>query len=147
MKNLIKTLKTKNLTLALAESCTSGYASYLITKTPGASKVFKGGTIVYSLESKNKLFKIPKSALIKAQGVSKEIALALAKGVRKKFNADIGAAITGFAGPSDKKTGIVFIAIAAKTKTTAKKLIIDGSRDTVRKQASLALINLIYELL
>ena len=57
-KDLITTLKQNNLTLALAESVTGGYASYLLTKVAGSSTVFKGAAIVYSLDSKNNLFKI-----------------------------------------------------------------------------------------
>lgn len=147
MKNLINILKKKNLTLALAESCSAGYASYLLTKTPGASKVFKGGVIAYSLESKNKFFKIPLSTLKKTQGVSKETALTLAKGVKKLLKADIGGAIVGFAGPNDKKTGLCFIAAAAKNKSTVKKLTLKGSRGDIRKKASFLLLNLICEII
>ncbi len=156
LKKLIVTLKEKGKTLALAESCSGGYASYLLTKIPGASLVFKGAVIVYSLDTKNKLFKIPFSLLKKTQGVSKEIALKLAVRVRKKLNADIGASIVGFAspersrrtGPKTKrgvKIGTTFIAFSSKNKREAKKIIIKGSRDIVRKKASTHLINLIYK--
>ncbi len=99
LKKLITALGKRKKSLALAESCSGGYASYLLTKTPGASAVFKGAVITYSLEAKNKFFKVPYPLLKKTQGVSKEVALKLAKEVRKKFNADIGASIVGFAGP------------------------------------------------
>jgi len=155
-RKLIVTLKEKGKTLALAESCSGGYASYLLTKIPGASKVFKGAVVVYSLDTKNKLFKIPFSLLKKTQGVSKEIALKLAIRVRKKLNADIGASIVGFAspersrraGPETKKgikVGTIFIAYSSKNKEEVKKIIIKGSRDSVRKKASAHLINLIYK--
>ena len=148
LEKLLTSLKTKKLTIALAESCTAGYASYLLTKTPGASRVFKGSTIVYSLDAKNKLFKIGPSLLRKTQGVSSEIALILAKEARKKFNADIGASIVGFAGPQVKKgvkAGTVFIALSYKSGSTIEKVIIKGNRDMVRKKASSFLVNLIYE--
>jgi len=148
VKKLIITLKEKGKTLALAESCSGGYASYLLTKIPGASLVFKGAAVVYSLEAKNKLFKIPSSLLKKTRGVSKEVALKLAVRVRKKFNSDIGASIVGFAGPGIKKgtkTGTTFIAYSSKNKKEAKKIIIKGSRDIVRKKASARLIDLIYK--
>ncbi len=148
LKKLIVTLKEKGQTLALAESCSGGYASYLLTKIPGASEVFKGAVVVYSLEAKNKLFKIPSSLLKKTQGVSKEVALKLAIRVRKKFNSDIGGSIVGFAGPKTKtgvKAGTTFIAFSNKTKQKAKKIIIKGSRDIVRKKTSAYLIDLIYK--
>ena len=148
IKKLIITLKEKNQTLALAESCSGGYASYLLTKISGASEVFKGATIVYTLEAKNKLFKIPFSLLEKTQGVSKEVALKLATRVRKKLNADIGASIVGFAGPGTKKgikIGTTFMAFSSKNKQKGKKIIIKGSRDSIRKKASAGLIDFIYK--
>lgn len=164
LKKLIVTLKEKGKTLALAESCSGGYASYLLTKVPGASEVFKGAVVVYSPEVKNKLFKIPSSLLKKTQGVSKEIALKLAIRVRKKLNADIGASIVGFAGPTTTlrtsteqsrsagpgtkkgiKVGTTFIAYSSKNKKEVKKIIIKGNRDSVRKKASILLIDFIYQ--
>jgi PncC family amidohydrolase len=147
-KKLITKLAKEKLTITLAESITGGYASYLLTKTPGSSKVFKGGFIVYSLDAKEKLFNLQLSLLTKAQGVSKEIALNLAKKVRKKLNSNIGASIVGFAGPSAKnrvKVGTTYLAVASAKGVTAKKYIIKGSRDAVRKNASKLLINFIYE--
>ena len=146
-ERLIKSLRKERLSLALAESCSSGYASYLLTKTPGASKVFKGTIIVYSLYSKNKFFHIPYSLLEKKQGVSGRIALTLAKKVKDIFKTDIGAAIVGFAGPKAQKgvkVGTTFLAVSAKKDTVIKK-IIKGSRDQVRKKASHLLLDLIYE--
>ena len=147
LKLLIEKLKARNLSVAVAESCTGGYASYLLTKIPGSSRVFKGGVIVYSLDAKKSLFKIPCQLLEKNQGVSKEIARRLAKKVREKLNSDIGSSIVGFAGPAAKKgvkTGTVFIAIHYRKHTVSKRLVIKGNRDTVRKKASHLLINLLY---
>lgn len=148
LKNLINTLKLKKLTLALAESCTGGFASYLITKTPGASAVFKAGVVVYTLEAKNKLFNLPLKNLQKYGGVSEKIAIILAKKVRKKFAADIGGAIVGFAGPGAKrgvKVGTVFLALNFKNTTISQKAVIKGKRDVVRKKASNILIDLLYK--
>ncbi|MCF7907861.1 MAG: CinA family protein [Candidatus Omnitrophica bacterium] len=143
LKKLTTSLAKNKLTLALAESASGGYASYLLTKTPGASKVFKGSLVVYSLDTKNKLFKIPKSTLKKTQGVSNNIAVKLAKGVRKKLESDIGASLVGFAGPKSKKdtkTGTIFIAISYKNTLLSRKLILKGSRDQIRKKAANILI-------
>ena len=132
--------------MALAESISAGFASYLITKTPGASKVFKGGIIVYSLEAKAKFFKIPQTTLKKYDGVSEDIALILAKRIKKLFRSDIGAAIVGFAGPRTKKgvkVGTVFIGLSFKNILISQKKVIKGSRDAIRKKASQLLINLI----
>ena len=145
-EKLISQLRKQKLSIALAESCSGGYASYLLTKTAGASEVFRGAIIVYSLSSKNKFFSIPLNTLKPTQGVSKNIVITLAKKVKKKFNTDIGAAIVGFAGPKTKKgvkAGTVFIGISLAKKILSKKIVIKGSRDQVRKKASSTLIDLL----
>lgn len=147
-EKLISALKKKKLSLALAESCSGGYVSYSLTKTPGASKVFKGSIVVYSLSSKNKFFNISPGILKKTQGVSEDIAITLAKKVKKKFDSDVGASIVGFAGPGAKKgikVGTVFIGLSIKAKCFSKKIIIKGTRDQVRKRASSYLIDLLYK--
>ncbi len=157
-EKLVSKLKQQNLNIALAESCSAGYASYSLTKTPGASKVFKGSIVVYSLYSKRKFFKIPSSLLEKTQGVSADIAITLAKKVKKEFNSDIGASIVGFAGPSttlktnpttgkSKKVGTVFLGLSIKNKNISKKEIIKGNRDQIRKKASSLLLELIHKTL
>lgn len=147
-KKLITTLKKRKLTLAAAESCSGGYLSYLLTKTPGSSKVFKGGLITYSLEAKNKFFRIPSLLLRKTDGVSKEIASALAERVKKLFTTDLGVSIVGFAGPKTKKgikKGTVFVGIADKKNILVLEAIIKGNRDTVRKKVSQLLLSLLYK--
>ncbi len=148
LKKLVKALKDKELTISIAESMTGGYVSYLLTKTPGASEIFKGGYIVYSLDTKEKLFNIKPSLLKKTQGVSKTMASALSEKVRKKLKADIGAAIVGFAGPTTKKgvkVGTTYLAVATTKGVKTKKYVLKGSRDIVRKKAAELLINFIYE--
>ena len=148
LKKLITALKKNNLTISVAESCTGGYVSYLLTKIPGSSKVFKSGVVVYSLGAKNKLLGIPYQLLKYTEGVSEKVAQLLSERVRKKFNTDIGASVVGFAGPRARtgvKTGTVFLSVSFNKKTIVEKTIIKGSRDTVRKEASRILIELIYK--
>lgn len=150
LAKLIRTLKKKKLTIAVAESCSGGYLAYLLTKIPGSSKVFKAGIVVYSLDAKNTLFKIPKAKLEKSQGVSREIGLILAKRVAKKLNSDLGASIVGFAGPDAKgrvKPGTVHLGISYRRKTFSKKIVIKGNRDSVRKESSRIMIKLISQII
>ncbi|MCM8831186.1 MAG: CinA family protein [Candidatus Omnitrophica bacterium] len=150
LKNLISLCRKKKITISCAESCSGGYLSYLLTKIAGSSEVFKGSIVAYSLEAKNKFFGIKKSLLKKTQGVSKKIAVSLAKSVRLLFNTNIGCSIVGFAGPTSKtklKVGTVFISVANEYKTIAKKEIIKGKRDKVRKKASLDALEMIFEIL
>lgn len=147
-ENVIQLLKRKKITISLVESCTAGYASYLLTKVPGSSKVFKGGIIPYTLEVKNKFFKIPLPLLKKTQGVSSSIALVLARDIRRLYKSDVGASVVGFAGPGARmgvKAGTTFIAVCSRTKARVKKIIIKGNRDMVRKRASMLLLAFVYE--
>lgn len=149
-KKIFKILKNKNLTLAAAESETAGYLSYLLTKTPGSSNTFKGSFIVYSLDSKNKLFKLPEKLLKKTQGVSPEIAAYLAEKIRKKLKSSIGISIVGFAGPTakkGKKVGTTFIAISDKEKIFVTGAVINGTRDKVRKETAKFTIEILYQYL
>ena len=148
LSQLITVLKNKRKTLAVAESCSGGYLSYIVTKIPGSSKVFKGGIIAYSLESKHTFFGIHAALLNKTQGVSEKVSRLLAEKVRQLFKSGIGASIVGFAGPGAKKgvkTGTVFISVADQNGTETKKAVINGPRDTVRKKASNLAVNLIYK--
>ncbi|MFH1876867.1 MAG: CinA family protein [Candidatus Omnitrophota bacterium] len=145
-EHIVKLLAQRNLTVAAAESCTGGYASYLLTRTPGSSKVYKGGLIAYSLSSKNKFFKLSAARLEQTQGVSAEICMMLAKKVRLLFKSDIGLAVVGFAGPAAGQhfaAGTVFIALAHERTITVKRIIIHGNRNHVRVQASLGLLALL----
>lgn len=150
IKKLITILKKENLTIASAESLTGGYLSYLLTKIPGSSKVFKGGVVIYSLEAKNKFFKIPLAELQEAQGVSANICKNLAIRVKKLFNSKIGVALVGFAGPKAKlgvKVGTVFMAISNKDKTIVAKWVLKGTRNQIQQQASQRIIKVLYEIL
>ncbi len=146
LNRLLNLLKKRKLTLATAESASGGYVSYLLTKIPQSSKIFKGGLIVYSLDSKHSFFKLPLAYLKKTQGVSKEIAATLAIKVRKKLQADIGLSIVGFAGPNapKEKKGLLFIAISDEDSTLSFKVQIKGTRDLLRRKVSILLLELLY---
>jgi nicotinamide-nucleotide amidase len=147
-ENIVEIFKKRKLSIAVVESCTAGYFSYLITKTPGSSQIFKGSIIAYSPQIKKKFFQISELSLKKSKGVSEEISLILAKKIRRLFNADVGVSIVGFAGPKSRKgvkVGTVFISIVDKNGAETRKIYIKGSRDVVRKKSSLFLINLLIK--
>ncbi|MBN2483131.1 MAG: CinA family protein [Candidatus Omnitrophica bacterium] len=149
MKKIIKILRSQEETIALAESVTGGYASYLLTKTPGSSEVFKLGAVVYSLFAKEKLLRLSKKHLLKTNGVSPLTVKLLAQAVKKKARSSIGAAIVGYAGPEAPKgqKGIVHMAVSTGAKTVVKSQKFRGPRDTVRKKAAQALITFIGEVI
>jgi nicotinamide-nucleotide amidase len=134
-----KILKEKQLTLAVAESCTGGLLGGEITSTEGSSVYFKGGVIVYSNDSKINLLKVNPETIEKFGAVSKETALELAENVRKIFATDYGLSITGIAGPGgatpDKPVGTVWIGISDKVKSEAKLFTFVHDRAVNRERA------------
>ena len=144
-----KFLLRQNLTLGLAESCTGGLLGNLITKVPGSSRYFYGSIVSYSNLVKKKILKVPRTTLKKFGAVSPEVALKMAKGVRKATKSKIGLSITGIAGPGGgteaKPVGLVFIGLSTKIDNIVKEFHFKGSRETVKERASLAALNLLRE--
>lgn len=133
-------LMRKKLKLAIAESCTGGLASKLITDIPGSSAYFQGAFIAYSNIIKEKTLKVPKLLLAKYGAVSAETAISMAKGAQKAGEADISLSFTGIAGPSGaagaKPVGLVFIGVAMPdNKYEVFKFLFTGSREKIREQA------------
>ena len=108
-------LRDKGWTLAVAESCTGGLIGHRLTQVSGSSDYFLEGAVTYSNEAKCRRLGVEPSLIRDNGAVSREIALAMAKGVRKSSGANIGLSVTGVAGPGasdNKPAGTVFIAIS-----------------------------------
>ncbi|MCE3227643.1 MAG: competence/damage-inducible protein CinA [Bacteroidetes bacterium] len=118
-------LRERKQTLSLAESCTGGYISSLITSLSGASEIFKGGIVPYTNTAKHELLQVDEKTFETAGAVSKECVEQLAANVLKKFDSDFSIAVSGIAGPSggtpDKPVGLVWIAVASRKKVLAMK--------------------------
>lgn len=134
-----KSLREKGLTLALAESCTGGLLSSVITDAPGSSGYFLGSTVAYANSVKESSLGVKAGTLEKHGAVSKETAREMAQGVKKTLHADISASITGIAGPGGgtkkKPVGLVYIAVAKGGKTIVKKFLFKGGRKSIKNQS------------
>lgn len=141
-----KMLLEKKLTLSIAESCTGGFLSHLITTVPGSSMYFQGGLIPYAYEIKMAQLGVSSDTLNKFGAVSEETIREMASLVRMKFKTDIGLATSGIAGPGgatpEKPVGTVWIACADKNGVVAKKLQLSKERILNIKFASMAALNL-----
>jgi nicotinamide-nucleotide amidase len=133
-------LQMRGANIAVAESCTGGLLGARITSVSGSSRYFLGGALVYSDDLKRAFADVP-PLLIKEKGaVSKEVATALAEGIRKKCKSTLGVGITGIAGPTggtdEKPVGLVYVALAdgKKTDTVERRFI--GDRERVRRWAT-----------
>ncbi|MEY3178723.1 MAG: hypothetical protein RL675_329 [Bacteroidota bacterium] len=114
-------LKSSNKTLALAESCTGGYISHLITLIPGSSAFYLGGVVSYSNDLKAGLLGVSEATLSEFGAVSLETVREMAEGVRKKTGADYGLAVSGIMGPTgdtpNKPIGFVCVGFSSSDTT------------------------------
>jgi len=140
-------LKRKNLTLAVAESCTGGMLGGAITAVPGSSDYFKGGIISYDGEIKENLLGVPRSILINFGQVSEPTARAMAEGVRKMCNSDLSLSITGIAGPAggspEKPVGLVYIALADNEQVLVQKHQFHNDRQAIRLRSVRRALNML----
>lgn len=149
-KKAVINLKEKNKTLALAESCTGGWVSKLITDVSGASAIYQGGVCSYSNEVKINVLGVKKETLSSFGAVSEQVAKQMAEGVKKTLNSDVGIGITGIAGPlSDntaKPVGLIYVAITYENKTFCTELRNNFTED-VRLQNRISAVKTALNLL
>jgi len=145
---LIGNLLTKNnKTLAVAESCTGGNISKMITSVPGASRYFVGSVISYSEQVKMETLNVPKALITKHSVVSAAVAESMALNIQQKYNTDFAIAVTGNAGPTKDKTdeslGKVFIAIAFPDGVFVDDFNFGQPREKVIQRASVKALELL----
>ncbi|MCU1284713.1 MAG: competence/damage-inducible protein cinA [Acidobacteriales bacterium] len=133
-------LQMRSATLAVAESCTGGLLSQRLTSVPGSSRYFLGGAVVYANDLKTAFSDVPPMLIAEHGAVSKEVAVALAEGIRKRCKSSLGVGVTGIAGPGggtpEKPVGLVYVAIADGKKPEVMKRKVPGDRERVRFYAS-----------
>jgi nicotinamide-nucleotide amidase len=132
--------RDKGLSLSLAESCSGGLVAKRITDIPGSSAYFQEGSVTYSNAAKMRILGVSPQLLEEKGAVSSEVAMAMARGMRKLSGSDIALAVTGVAGPDggtpEKPVGTVFIALAAHSCCQAKRYQFFGNRAEIRAVTS-----------
>jgi nicotinamide-nucleotide amidase len=136
IRELVKLLKARNLTISAAESLTGGLFQQEITSIPGTSAILKGGVVCYTNEVKHKVLNVKQETIETYGVVSEQCAKELAENVAKLTNADIGISFTGVAGPDEsegKPVGTVYVGMALKGgQTVVEKLNLGGTREANR---------------
>ena len=119
-------------TLSVAESCTGGLISHLITSIPGSSAYYLGSVTSYANSVKEKALCVKTESLMKHGAVSSEVAYEMAEGVRKLTGSDFSVATTGIAGPGggseEKPVGLVWIGVSSQMGTETFKIQYNGDR-------------------
>jgi len=144
---LIKKLMKAKMSIAVAESCTGGYISNMITNISGASNVFERGIICYSNKSKIDLLNVEPEIIEKHGAVSELVARQLALNVRLLSNSNIGISTTGIAGPtggtSEKPIGLVYIGISSENETIVKKYQLSAERMVFKEKVFEIILSLL----
>jgi len=138
---VLELLRAEGMTLAVAESLTVGLVGSRLTVPPGASDVFRGGLVSYARDVKFDLLGVPEGPV-----VSEEAAAAMATGVRKLLDADVGIAVTGVAGPAEHEgepPGTVVFGVDLAGDVETLRIRLPGDRQRVRQFACISLLNLL----
>ena len=146
LTELVNKLISRNHQIAVAESLTGGMLLSELVSVPGASNVIQGGIVCYSTESKIAVLGVPAQIISDHGVISKEAAIAMAQQVSLKFDAAIGVATTGVAGPDlqeGKAAGTVFIAVVGPGGTVVNELHLSGERSAIRSQTVCAALDLL----
>ncbi len=143
---LVEEFKKAKKTLVLAESCTGGLTSSMVTSVAGSSAVFLQGYITYSYEAKTQLLEVSKESLTKFGAVSEAVAREMALGARRQSGADVAVSITGIAGPGggtpQKPVGTVWLAVSTARSTKTKLLRLSYNRELNQRASAYAALQL-----
>ncbi len=146
--NLGLQLREKKLTLAIAESCTGGLIGHRLTNISGSSDYLLESVVTYSNDSKVKRLGVDPKLIERHGAVSREVALEMAKGIRKGSGSDVAIAVTGIAGPTGgdnaKPVGLTFIALSYGDSTACERYVFPQDRIRNKERAAQAALNLLW---
>jgi len=144
---LQEALEERKLTVAAAESCTGGMVAELLTRTPGSSRVFRGGVVAYHNDIKESELGVLHEALSQHGAVSAETVRAMARGVRERLASSIGVAISGVAGPDggseEKPVGTFYVGVSSDSGAFERRCAYSNDRQTVRTYAAYVALDLV----
>lgn len=141
--------KKKGLTLSVAESCTGGLVSHLLTTLPGASTFFEAGVVAYSIEFKKRILGVSPETISRHGAVSEETAREMAEKIRALTKTDFSLSTTGNLGPDvleDKEKGLVYTAVSKEGKTFSRELRLRGNREENKEEAAMEALKLLIEI-
>jgi nicotinamide-nucleotide amidase len=136
---VIGMLRERDLSLAVAESVTGGLVGARLTGVAGIGDVLRGGLVAYASDIKFKLLGVPEGPV-----VCLEAAAAMAAGVRKLLDADVGLATTGVAGPEEQDgqpVGTVFLGLAIGDQLDSTIVRLPGDPNRIREYGVISLLN------
>lgn len=141
-------LLAQEKTVSVAEACTCGLVGYLLGTVPGASRFFPGGVVAYTGGLKQRILGVPDELYNTKGSVSREMAIAMARGVRELTGTDYAISTTGITGPAQGHSGLpigtFFIGLSVKDgDDAAVEIRVTGDRDENKHGAARAAIDLL----
>jgi nicotinamide-nucleotide amidase len=140
-------LRSKALTIAVAESCTGGLLASRLTDVPGSSAYVDRGVVCYSNRAKVEMLGVPEALIAEHGAVSEPVASAMADGMRSRSGARVAIGVTGIAGPTggtpEKPVGTVAIAVVADGESRVRTFQFVGAREQVKFQAAQGALNML----
>ena len=149
MEEVVGRLLTKQgLTVAVAESCTGGLIGHRLTQVPGSSAYIDRGVICYSNRAKTELLGVPSELMVRYGAVSREVAAAMARGIRERAGVSVGLSVTGIAGPGGatvtKPVGLVYIGLDdGSGEAILSEFRFHGDRSVIKERAAQAALDLL----
>jgi len=141
--------REKSLTLSIAESCTGGLISHLITTLPGASAFFEAGVVSYSAAVKEKMLGVSPETIARYGVASEQVVREMAKNIRRLTGSDFSLSTSGNLGPDvleEKEKGLVYIAVSREGEVFSKELRLKGNREENKKEASRLAMEFLMEI-
>lgn len=148
VEELAQLLTAQGKTVSVAEACTCGLVGYILGTVPGSSRYFPGGVVAYTGGLKQRILGVTNETYDTFGSVSKEMAIAMAKGVRELTGTDFAISTTGVTGPdqgrSNRPIGTFFVGLSIKEgPDVAKEIHVPGDRDATKRGAAQAAIDLL----
>ena len=141
-------LTKRGLMLAVAESCTGGLIGHRLTQVAGSSAYVDRGAVCYSNRAKTEMLGVPAELIAQRGAVSKEVAAAMACGIRERANVSVGLSVTGIAGPGGgtetKPVGLVYVGLDDGTgQPITREYRFHGDRNVIKQRSSQAALDLL----
>jgi nicotinamide-nucleotide amidase len=147
-KRVGQLLQKNNKTICTAESITGGKIAATIVSIEGSSAYYKGSFVTYSAETKTSLLGVLPETIQKYSVVSKEVALAMAKGAKERLQTNYAIAVTGNAGPTtdhnNKSVGLVYIAFVSDEKEFVEEFNFGQPREKVINRTVSKSLEIVY---
>lgn len=141
-------LRQQCRTVAVAESCTGGLIGQRLTQVPGSSAYVDRVAVCYSNRAKIEMLGVAETLLNEHGAVSRDVAAAMAKGMRERAGVSVALSVTGIAGPGGatetKPIGLVYIGLdGGSDDVMTKECRFHGDRSVIQQRAAQAALDML----